>query len=87
MLTQTNDRSDIEAAIYTYLTKRFPSLECYEPETSLLESGVVDSLGILELMSFLTERFGITLEDEDLDPDNLETPARLVEFVRRKRQS
>lgn len=86
MLTTINDGSDVESAIYTYLTNRFPSLARCEPETSLLESGVVDSLGILELLSFLTDRFGIVLEDDDVNPQNLETPTRLVELVRRKRR-
>jgi acyl carrier protein len=86
MLTTENGRSDIEATIYGYLEKRFPALGSCESDTPLLESGAIDSLGILELMTFLGDRFGITLEDGDFDPGHLGTPARLVQFVEHRRR-
>lgn len=78
-------RSDIEAAVYSYLTARFPVLAGLDGDTPLLEGGAVDSLGVLELMTFLSDRFGIEIEDSDFDPENLETPHRLVQFIERKR--
>ena len=53
---------------------------------SLLERGVIDSTGVLELVGFLETTYGITIEDEDLVPDNLDSIERLVGFVERKRQ-
>jgi acyl carrier protein len=47
----------------------------------LLESGVVDSLGVLDLVGFLEQTFGIALDDEDLTPDNFQSIASLAEFV------
>jgi len=67
-----------------YLRDRFPALANVEATTPLLQSGAVDSLGFLELMTFLSEEFGITLEDEDFDAANLETPGKLADFVERK---
>jgi len=52
---------------------------------SLLESGIVDSTGIMHVVAFLEERFAITVEDEDMVADNLETVARIAAFVERKR--
>ncbi len=43
------------------------------PETSLIESGIVDSLGILTLIEFLQERLGTTIEAEEVLFDNFET--------------
>ncbi|WP_224981926.1 acyl carrier protein [Geomonas agri] len=57
-----------------------------EDTTSFLESGIVDSTGILELVSFLENCFGIRVEDEELVPENLDSVHRLVGFLARKRQ-
>ena len=78
-------RDDVAATIETYLTSRFPALGRLEADTPLLSSGAVDSLGVLDLMMWLGEEFGIALEDEDFSPDNIETPVRLAAFVRSRR--
>jgi acyl carrier protein len=74
----------VDTTIITYLRGRFPALEAVNEETPLLSSGAVDSLGILDLMMFLADEFGIALEDDDFTPDNLETPGRLAALVVRK---
>jgi acyl carrier protein len=51
---------------------------------SLLELGIIDSTGVLELVSFLEQKYGFTIEDEELVPENLDSIDRLVQFVRRK---
>jgi len=51
---------------------------------SLLESGVIDSTGIMHVVAFLEERFGITVDDEDMIADNLESVNRIAAFVARK---
>ena len=51
---------------------------------SLLDRGVMDSTGVLELVSFLQSRYGITVEDHELVPDNLDTLDRIVTFVQTK---
>ncbi len=51
---------------------------------SLLEQGIIDSTGVLELVSFLEQKYGITIQDEELVPDNLDSIDRLVRFVSRK---
>ena len=76
-------RTTIEADLYAYLSLRFPHLEPCEAGTPLLDGGV-DSLGILELMTFLGNRFGFVLEDSDFEPENFATPAHIVQFVERK---
>lgn len=55
-----------------------------EPEESLVESGVIDSTGILELIEFLESEFGIQVEDSETVPANLDGVGRLTEFVNRK---
>lgn len=74
-------------AITAFLRERFPLLAKREltEDTPLLASGAMDSLGILELMTFLAERFGIELSDDDFDPANFETVGHLARFVERAR--
>jgi len=79
--------ADVESVVYGYLSKRFPKVATWNADTSLLESGIIDSLGVLELMTFLGDKFGITLEDEDFDPKHLATPGRLVQFILERRQN
>jgi acyl carrier protein len=51
---------------------------------SLLESGVIDSTGVLELVTFLEERFGIGVADRELLPENLDSVENVARFVSRK---
>jgi acyl carrier protein len=53
-------------------------------EMSLIDNDLVDSTGILELVSFLEERFGIAMADADIVPANLDSLIRISSFVERK---
>jgi len=46
---------------------------------------VIDSTGVLELVGFLEEDFGIRIQDDELVPENLDTIDDIVQFVTRKR--
>jgi acyl carrier protein len=52
---------------------------------ALLESGIIDSLGVLDLVAFMEESFAITILDEELSPENFQTIERLASFIERKR--
>jgi acyl carrier protein len=51
---------------------------------SLIERGLIDSTGILELVSFLEKKYAIRIQDHELVPDNLDSLAALSAFVKRK---
>jgi acyl carrier protein len=53
-------------------------------EVSLLDEGVIDSTGILELVAFLEEQFKIRIEDEEMIPENLDSIDHIAAFVERK---
>jgi len=55
-----------------------------EEDTSFLETGIVDSTGILELVAFLEETFHIQMEDEELIPENLDSILNVVRYLQRK---
>ena len=51
----------------------------------LMERGIVDSMGMMELIDFLEERFGVQPADEEITEQNFATLARIAAFVSRKR--
>jgi acyl carrier protein len=53
-------------------------------DLSLVENDIVDSTGILEMVSFLEEHFGISVADADIVPANLDSIARIAAFVMQK---
>ena len=53
-------------------------------DTSFLEEGIIDSTGILELVTFLEDEFSITVEDEELIPENLDSIANVVQYLTTK---
>ncbi len=55
-------------------------------DDSLLEKGIIDSTGVLELVSFIEETYGFTVEDDELVPENLDSVNKLVNYINRKRQ-
>jgi acyl carrier protein len=51
---------------------------------SLLERGILDSTGILELVAFLEEEFGATIADDELVPENLDSVSNILGYLERK---
>ena len=53
-------------------------------DTSFMEEGIIDSTGILELVFFLEETFGFSVEDDELVPENMDGLQNIARFVDRK---
>jgi acyl carrier protein len=53
-------------------------------DDSLLEAGIIDSTGVLELVTFLESTYGIRVDDADVVPENLDTIGRIAAYVQRK---
>ncbi|MCB2217357.1 acyl carrier protein [Desulfofustis glycolicus] len=56
-------------------------------DTSFLDEGIIDSTGVLELVDWLEERFGISVEDDELVPENLDSVNALAAFIDRKKSN
>lgn len=78
-----NDHRDrIRAFVTTNFYVPDPS---FADDASLLDAGIVDSTGVLEVISFLEAEFGLVVADEEMLPDNLDSVARIAAFVERKK--
>ena len=58
--------------------------ESLREDTSFMEEGIIDSTGILELVFFLEESFSISVEDDELVPENMDSLASIAGFISRK---
>ena len=78
---------EIQSQIKGFIIEQFlPDSEAGGPanDLPLLDAGILDSTGILELVGFLEEAFEITIEDEELIPTNLDSISNMVCFIGRK---
>jgi acyl carrier protein len=55
-------------------------------DTSFLENGIIDSTGVLELVMFIEETYGISVEDDEIVPENLDSISKIAEYVQRKQE-
>jgi acyl carrier protein len=55
-----------------------------DPDENLLMRGAIDSMGIIKLVSFMENKFGIKIDNEDIVPDNFQTLRSLTEFIEKK---
>ena len=53
-------------------------------DDSFLDKGIIDSTGILEVIFFLEEEFGISVEDEEMIPENLDSVNNIVKYINSK---
>jgi acyl carrier protein len=73
----------IEHAVREFLTENFPlsgDATALDREESLIGAGVIDSTGVLEVIGFVEERYGIQIAEEVL-PENLDSIAAIGRFV------
>jgi acyl carrier protein len=75
----------VEAVINEYISQEIVQDSSLLPlgnETSLLETGILDSLSLLRLVVFVQERFGITVDDADLVPEHFDTVDAICTYLR-----
>jgi len=78
---------DIKQKLKVFITDKFllgVSSKILTDDDSFLEKGIIDSTGVLELVSFIEEAFNIKVEDEELVPDNLDSLDKLTSYVEKK---
>ena len=79
---------DLASTIRKFMIENllFEENENFEEHTSFLESGIIDSTSILELVMFIEETFGINVDDDELVPDNFDSIANIAEYIQRKQE-
>jgi acyl carrier protein len=72
---------EIESRIRAFLQEQFPVPEDLPAGESLLDGGIIDSIGVLTLVTWLEQEFGFVVEDDEVLPENLDSVANLVAYV------
>lgn len=81
--------SDMKEKIRSFIVENFlfGDAGALKEDTSFLNDGIIDSTGILELVDYIEENFGIKVEDDELVPENLDSIKNLEAYITRKTQS
>ena len=77
----------IEQKIRAFIVENFffgESDDNFKDDDSLLENGIIDSTGVLEIVAFLEETYGIELNDEEIIPENLDSITSMSKFIENK---
>ncbi len=80
-------QTDIEHKIRQFITDNFLFREdraALSDTESLLDAGVIDSTGVLELVAFLETEFGLAVDDADIVPENLDSISKIAGYIKGK---
>ena len=80
-------KHDISLAVRRFISENFlfrDSAEAVTHDASLLDAGIIDSTGVLELVCFLETTYGIQVADDEMLPENLDSIRAVSAYVRRK---
>lgn len=79
--------SETSSNIRSFVMRQFPVARKnkIDDDSQLLESRVIDSLGVLDIVAFLENSFGISVTDDELVPENFGSINRMASFVDHKR--
>lgn len=75
--------TEIGDSIRTYIQTNFMVAD-FDDNDSFLETGIIDSLGVIDLMLFVESEYGIKVNPRDVTPENFDSLDRLVDFVARR---
>jgi acyl carrier protein len=85
--TPANDPAAIAARIREFVARDLlftPGTFPYDDQTSFLEEGIIDSLGVMELVGFVQQEFGFLVDQDEILPENFGYVASLTAYVMRR---
>ena len=84
-MSNVEQATSVEQAVRTFVTETLGrDIAGFSATDSLLEAGIIDSLGVVALVEFVAERFGIVVDVDDMVPENFDSLQAIVTFVESK---
>jgi acyl carrier protein len=82
-----SDPDPVRARLRAFVTSNFYLADpaSFDDQTSFLDRGIIDSTGVLELVTFVESTYGLTVADDDMVPANFDSIDALCAFVARQR--
>lgn len=87
MVKDATDVNSIVSSLRTFISGTILHLArvaSFENDDSFLEKGILDSTGVLELVSYIEKQFAIRVEADEIIPDNLDSVNKLTTFIQKK---
>lgn len=79
------DKTTITKEIIKYISgESLTDINSLKDDTLIFENGLLDSMGLLFLIEFLKDKYGMEVTDEELNPENFESVNRIVSFIESK---
>jgi len=77
----------VKLRLRAFVAKNFhlPDPDSFDDMTSFIDRGVIDSTGVLELVTFVEAEYGLAVADDEIVPANFDSISALAGFVARKR--
>ena len=78
--------SEVKETIKAFIIDNFlfGSSDGFSDDTSFMEEGIIDSTGILELIDFIEEKYLISVEDDEMIPENLDSLNNVTAYLSKK---
>lgn len=84
------DSNEIQKQVREYVIENFvlgDEEDTFSDNQSFLDTGLIDSTGILEVIGYLEDEYEITIEDDEMVPENLDSVDRIARFVHAKQNA
>jgi len=86
-INETRQAQDLKGLIRDYITQNFLFEDTtlpYDDEASLLGQGIIDSMGVMQMVMYVQSTFGITVEPVEVTPGNFDSVNNLANYISRK---
>ena len=80
----SNIKDELREFIINNYLKGAKNKKLLKDDDSFLEKGIIDSIGVIELASFMQEHYGIKIEVPEIMPENFDTLNSLEKYIKRK---
>jgi acyl carrier protein len=80
-------QNELRSSVRKFISDNFlfrEDVEAFSDDDSFLEAGIIDSTGVLELISYLEGAFAIEVGDDEMVPENFDSVSRIVAYLQRK---
>jgi acyl carrier protein len=74
----------VQARVRQFVSESF-LVDDFSDDDSFLECGIIDSLGVMQLVAFVESEFSVRVNEPDLVPDNFDSVAKVARYVERRR--
>jgi len=89
-MSDANNLSEISDSIKNFIAQNMLYADDgfnFPDDVSFLQEGIIDSLGVMQLVEFVTKEFGINVEQREVTPENFDSVGKLTLFIQRKQQA